>query len=208
MGRLLCPDRLRLAGALTGPNEKAGAKGSGLRILPELGRSVAVTFFYGLVDIVLRRSCHEIIGRIAVQHKQLNFVRQGTKAAVIALSLLLGWPALAGSIVQPSKSDPLLDGGPTDPCAANADYSAGTDVNGKPVAQADVAGRRVPLPDSIAIPIGPSRTAASDRRRNFGRGRQSPVATDNASNRDSSYVVLDGRKLEPLLNPPPCGAVH
>lgn len=140
-------------------------------------------------------------------------MRQGTKAAVIALSLLLGWPALAGSIVHPSKPDPLLDGGPTNPCAAGADYAAGTDVNSGPVAQADVAAGRVPLPDSVAIPIGQGLGAAPGPGHNFGprRGYRSQAVPDNASsgsNRDSAYVVLDGRKLEPLLNPVPCGAVH
>ena len=144
-----------------------------------------------------------------MQHKQFNFVRQGTKIAAIALPLLAIWPAFAGGIVQPSKPDPLLDGGPTAPCAASTDYAAGTDVNGKPVAQADVAAGRVPLPDTIAIPIGPSRGAggALGRGRNVGQGRGA-ITSDNAPNRDSTWVALDGRKLEPLLNPPPCGAVH
>ena len=144
-----------------------------------------------------------------MQHKQFNFVRKGTKAAAVALPLLVGWPVLAGSIVQPSKPDPLLDGGPTDPCAASADYAAGTDVNGKQVVAADVAGGRVPLPDSIAIPIGPRLGAGATR--NLGPGQrpgQRSGAPDNASNRDSAYVVLDGRKLEPLLNPAPCGVVR
>ena len=147
-----------------------------------------------------------------MQHKQLNFMRRGTKLAAIILPLLGFWPAFAASIVQPSKPDPLLDGGPTAPCAAGADYAAGTDVSGKPVVAADVAGGRVPLPDSIAIPIGPGRIAAPDPgpRRGFspGRSRRSQAAAGNASNRDSTYVGLDGRKLEPLLNPPACGAVH
>jgi len=147
-----------------------------------------------------------------VQHKQLNFVGRGTKAVAVILPLLAVWPALAGSIVQPSKPDPLLDGGPTDPCAAGADYAAGTDVNGKPVAQADVAAGRVPLPDSVAIPIGQGASAAPGPGRNFGprRGYRPPVTdnTSSGSNRDSTYVVLDGHKLEPLLNPAPCGAVH
>ena len=144
-----------------------------------------------------------------MQHKQFNFVLRGTRAAAVALSLLAVWPAFAGSIVQPSRPDPLLDGGPTDPCAAGADYAAGTDVNGKQVVVADVAAGRVPLPDSVAIPIGPGRAAGPGARRNVGPGRgRRPVTPDNASNRDSTYVFLDGRKLEPLLNPPPCGVVH
>src|SRR5580704_1832275 len=48
------------------------------QFLPELGRSSAVTFFYGLVDIVLWISSHEISGHIAMQHLQFNFVWHGT----------------------------------------------------------------------------------------------------------------------------------
>jgi hypothetical protein len=172
-----------------------------------------------LVDIVLRRPSHEIIGRIAVQHKQYNFVRQGiyqgTKVAALLLPLLGVLPALAGSIVHPSKPDPLLDSGPTDPCAAGADYATGVDANGKQVVAADVAGGRVPLPDTVAIPLGNNRPQAGGR--NFGRGGfgpgrgrppSFPPGTDNASNRDSTWVALDGRKLEPLLNPAPCAPVR
>ena len=166
----------------------------------------------GLVDIVLRDGSHEIIGIIAVQHGQFNFVRRGTKVAAFALSLLTVWPALAGSIVQPSKPDPLLDGGPTDPCAAGTDYAAGVDANGQPVIPADVAGGRVPLPDTVAIPLGTNRgRPAQPMSPGQGRGRgpqTGPAPSDNASNRDSTYVALDGRKLEPLLNPPPCRPVR
>jgi len=140
-----------------------------------------------------------------VQQKQFNFRWQGTKRTIFALALLAGGPALAGSIVQPSKPDPLLDGGPTAPCAAGVDYAAGIDVNGQPVVPADTAARPVPVPDSIAIPIGrhaPGQNAAQ------GPTAPNPASPGAASNRDSSYIALDGKKLEPLLNPPPCGAVH
>ena len=161
-----------------------------------------------LVDIVLRDGSHEISGIIAVQHKQFNFARQGTKIAVLALTLLVAWPALAGSIVQPSKPDPLLDGGPTHPCAAGTDYAAGVDANGQPVIPADVAGGRIPLPDTVAIPLGTNR-APQPAGQGRGPGPQAgPTLSDNGSNRDSTYVALDGRKLEPLLNPSPCGPVR
>jgi hypothetical protein len=159
----------------------------------------------GWFDIVLCGLCHEIIGILAVQHAQFNFVWRGTKIAAVALPLLMVWPAFAGSITQPSRPDPLLDGGPTDPCAAGVDYAAGIDANGRPVVPADVAAGRVPLPDTVAIPIGrgqPQGPAFGSR-----PGRRGGMP-DTASNRDSSWVALDGRKLEPLLNPPPCGPVH
>jgi len=147
-----------------------------------------------------------------VQHKQFNFVGRGTKIAVLTFLFLMPWPALAGTIAQPSKPDPLLDGGPTDPCVAGTDYAAGVDTNGRPVIPADVAGGRVPLPDTVAIPLGPNRARASQPTVPGGRRGPGPQAgpplSDNASNRDSTYVALDGRKLEPLLNPPPCNPVR
>jgi hypothetical protein len=211
VARLLSGDRLWLAGAVAeAENKKAGAFGSGLlNFLPELGRSVAVTFFYGLVDIVVFSHCHDINGIIAVQHKQFNFIRQGTKVAVFPLLLAVSaaWAGdVTGSITRPSKPDPLLDGGPTDPCAARVDYADAVDVNGKAVAPADVEARPVPLPDSIAVPIGnrPGRNPG----RNNTRSRQANGANPVTLGGDSTYIAIDGRKLEPLVNPPPCAPVH
>jgi hypothetical protein len=137
-----------------------------------------------------------------VQHKQFNFVRQGTKLAAVAWAFFGAWPALA-------QADPLLDSGPTVACAAGVDFAPGVDVSGNAVVPADTAGRRVPVPDSIAIPISRNRNAPARPAPGSGRDRQSTDnASSNASNRDSAYVALDGRKLEPLLNPPPCNAVH
>jgi hypothetical protein len=89
----------------------------------------------------------------------------------------------------------LLDGGPTSACAAGADYAAGTDANGRPVVPADVAAGRVPLPDAVAIPLGNNQGG----KRNGNRRRANPMTPG-----DSTYVTLDGQKLEPLLNPRGC----
>ena len=115
-----------------------------------------------------------------MQHTQYNFV------AVILLSLAV--PASAGTIAKPHQPDPLLDGGPTSPCAAAPDYAAGADVQGRKVVPADVGATAVPVPDSIAIPLA----------QNGHRSRVRPGMGDSA------YVSLDGRRLAPLLNPPPC----
>ena len=142
-----------------------------------------------------------------MQHKQFNFTWRGTIWAAVLLSFFAAWPVLAGAIVQPSRPDPLLDGGDTDPCAASVDYAPAMDVHGHGVIPADVDARPVPVPDSIAIPLGrtsQSQNSTTRRRPNPARNQ----VADTASNRDSSYIVLDGRKLEPLLNSPPCGAVH
>jgi len=125
---------------------------------------------------------HEINRSIAVQHVQYSFVGA-------AILVLLAGPALAAdSIAKPHQSDPLLDGGATTACAAGADYAAGTDVRGRRVAPADVAAAPVPVPDSIAVPLAQAGP----------QGRVRPGIGDSA------YVSLDGRKLAPLLNPPPC----
>jgi hypothetical protein len=136
-----------------------------------------------------------------VQHKQFNFARAGTKLTLVTLLAFALSPAWAGAITQPSRPDPLLDSAPTAPCAAGVDYAAGTDSNGQAVVPADVAARPVPVPDAIAIPL---RNAPPTD----GRWGRSSAANPQAAGRDSTYVSLDGRKLEPLLNPTPCGAVH
>ena len=150
----------------------------------------------GWFDLVLRGACHEIIGIIAVQHEQFNFVRTGTKAALVTILLLAGGSVSAGTIVHPSRPDPLLDGGPTAPCAAGADYAPGTDANGNSVIPADVAAGPVPLPDGVAIPLGG----------NPPRGRQARNRPATQLGGDRTYVTVDGKKLEPLLNPAPCPA--
>ncbi len=112
----------------------------------------------------------------------------------VPLLLLAGQPVLAGPITQPSRPDPLLDGGPTVPCAAGTDYAAGIDANGAAVAPADVAAGPVPVPDAIAIPLNQGHRTGRTRS-NTGHPGSAP---------DSAYVSIDGRKLAPLLNPPPC----
>jgi hypothetical protein len=121
-----------------------------------------------------------------MQHTQLNVVKPVAQA--LGLLVLMAVPALAGTIAKPHQPDPLLDGGPTTACATSPDYAAGTDVRGGRVAPADVAAAAVPVPDSIAVPLAQAGP----------RGRVRPGMGD------SSYVSLDGRKLAPLLNPPPC----
>jgi len=148
----------------------------------------------GLLDIVVLTVCHEISGIIAVHNRQFNFVWRKTLLVLVALFLGVCQSSLAAPITQPSKPDPLLDSGPTAACAAGADYAAGTDANGQPVVPADVAAGRVPLPDTVAIPLGSNRGV----NRGVRRGRS------NVPNGDSAYVSLDGQKLEPLLNPQPC----
>jgi hypothetical protein len=76
----------------------------------------------------------------------------------------------------------LLDSAPTTPCAAAADYAAGTDANGQPVIPADVAAAPVPLPDGIAIPLG------NNRGGNPSRGRHQHRPDSQTLGGDSTYV--------------------
>ena len=111
--------------------------------------------------------------------------------AFAALLLSAAFPAAAGTIAGPSKPDPLLDGGPTTPCAAGVDYAAGRDANGAPVVPADVGAPPVPVPDGIVVPVGPRASRSGGINPATGAG-------------NSPYVALDGKKLAPLLNPQPC----
>jgi hypothetical protein len=110
----------------------------------------------------------------------------------VSLALVLAAPAWAGTIARPTPRDPLLDGGDTAACAAGVDYAAGADATGRPVVPADVGAPPVPVPDGIAVPL--------QGRQQAGRGRSNP----NTQGAEGAYVTLDGRKLEPLLNPRPC----
>jgi hypothetical protein len=124
-----------------------------------------------------------------MQHTQFNFVRLRREVLSVALLILAAVPAQSATMAGgPSKPDPLLDGGPPSGCAAGVDYAAGTDANGNRVVPADVDARPVPVPDSIAVPLA----------RAGPRGRVRPGMGDSA------YVSLDGKKLEPLINPKPC----
>ena len=115
-----------------------------------------------------------------------NFISQELGAILV---LLMAAPALAATMAQPAKPDPLLDGGPTVPCAASPDYAGGIDVHGRPVAAADEGAQPVPVPDAIAVPLAHAAPGA--------RLRPAPSG-------DSAYVMLDGKRLDPLVNPPPC----
>jgi hypothetical protein len=142
----------------------------------------------GSVDKVLRDESHDIFNGVAMQQTQFNFVQVGT-----LLLLLAAAPAWAATMAGPAKPDPLLDGGPTAPCAQQAEYAAGSDANGHLVPPADIGAGPVPMPDTIAVPLHAGRQPQR-------RGRQAGPAVAG----DSTYVSLDGRRLEPLVNPPPC----
>ena len=156
------------------------------RILPRTWPLLATTrfseFFNAIVDTVVRRPCHEISRDFAVQQTQRNY-----KIAVGLILAVLLAPSisLAGIAVRGAPQPLLHDGtsGPCDPGLMGPDYVPGVDVNGNPVRPADLAGRRNPVPDSVLMPL-----KKQDR---HGQVEEGPV------------VALDGRALEPILNPPP-----
>jgi len=114
-----------------------------------------------------------------MQHMKFNFVCRGTNYLAVTMMLTLARPALAAA------PDPLLDGGPTTPCAAGVDYSGGADVNGNAVVPADVGAPRVPVPGTVAVPLHGNTQA-------------------KGAGRNSAYVGLDGKKLDAWVNPKPC----
>lgn len=91
-------------------------------------------------------------------------------------SILGGAPILSGAPLAPG-------GGPCDPALDLADVTPGEDVNGQPVAPADLPVPPLHLDGGIAMPLKPVPGRAGN----------------------SAYVMVDGRNLNPLINPPSCG---
>lgn len=123
-----------------------------------------------------------------MQHKQQYCVRFPRRI----LALGLGFFALAAA---PKPADPILDDGGPSPCQAGADYAAGQDVAGAAVAPADMTGAGAPVPDEVAVPLN---------QRAQGRRPGPDGGSSRTVGQDSPYVSLDGKKLDPLLNPAPC----
>lgn len=109
----------------------------------------------------------------------------------------LGFFALAAA-PDPVLKDPILDDGGPSSCQAGADYVAGQDVRGDAVPPADLGGAKVPVPDEVAVPLKQGRQARN------GGARGTPDDAAQTVGADSPYVSLDGKKLDPLLNPGPC----
>ena len=112
--------------------------------------------------------------------------QQNYKIAHALAWVILAMPVAAhAGIASRGAPEPLLhDGaaGPCDPRLASPDYVPGVDVNGNPVPPADLAGRRNPVPDGVLVPLA--------KQGRHGRLGEAPV------------VAIDGRTLDPILNPP------
>ena len=117
-----------------------------------------------------------------MQQTQLNY-KMWVWAAGLVLALFSAIPASQAAL---AAGDTILDGGPAGPCdpkSASADYAGGTDVNGHPVASADLESQPVPVPGQMLIPL------------------KAPPGRGPAPN--PIYVQAEGKKLDALLNPPP-----
>jgi hypothetical protein len=117
-------------------------------------------------------------------------VRVKYHIAVVAAAFLTGISALSA---QPGRPDPVLQG-PTPPVACAAaldgpDYVPGLDANGQAVPRADIGAERVPIPGDLLVPL-PNRRAFPPGRGGRGRGGEEPT-----------YLTLDGRRVERLVNP-------
>jgi len=116
-------------------------------------------------------------------------MKQNYHAALIGTLLIMGLvlhakAAFPAGIADPARPDPLLNppaDGPCDPALGQPDLTSGTDVEGHQVAPADLQTGPIPLQGQILVPLRPAR----------GRGG------------NSAYVAVDGKKLDPLLNPKP-----
>ena len=90
-------------------------------------------------------------------------------------------------------ADSILEGPPPNPCTQGADYVPGVDAAGQPVARADIGSEHVAIPDQVYVPL-PNRSGG-------GRGSRGPGPESG-----QPYASIDGRRLEPLINPPGCQA--
>jgi hypothetical protein len=111
--------------------------------------------------------------------------------ALIGTLLLVGLvlhakAAFPAAIADRNKPDPILSApvdGPCAPALDQPDLTPGTDVEGHQVASANLETGPIPLQGQLAVPLRPRP----------GHGG------------NSTYVMVDGKKLDPLLNPkPPC----
>ena len=117
-----------------------------------------------------------------MQHTQENY-RKAVASALLVVAVIFGAKtALSAGISDRGKPDPILSDpkdGPCDPALDQPDLTPGTDVEGHQVASANVENGPLPMQGQVLVPLkGP-------------RGRA------------PSYVTVDGKKLDPLLNPKP-----
>ncbi len=120
-----------------------------------------------------------------MQQAQQNY-RNAATGLLLPLIILVGiTTAPSAQIADRNAPDPLLreTRGPCDPALNRPDYRPGVDVTGNPVTPADLPTAKTPVPDGILIPLGRNGSPAL--------GGGGPIAS------------LDGKALDPILNPRP-----
>jgi hypothetical protein len=121
-----------------------------------------------------------------VHNTKDNFQLALIGTLLVVGAVLHAKPAFPAAIADRTKPDPILSApadGPCDPGLDRPDLTPGTDVEGHQVAPANLETGPIPLEGQLAVPLKP-RTGQGNR---------------------STYVMVDGKKLDPLLNPkPPC----
>jgi hypothetical protein len=121
---------------------------------------------------------------IAVQQAQQN-----CKKAWIAIRIGLMALAMAGSsahagIAIRGAPEPLLHDsvkGSCDPQLQSPGFVSGVDVNGNPVAPADLARAENPVPAEILVPLR--------------------SGSPKVPSREAPVIAMDGKALDPILNP-------
>jgi hypothetical protein len=112
-----------------------------------------------------------------MQHTQQNYQNwlwALALACALFLALATAFPVAAADATKP---DPILSGtadGPCDPALAQPDFVPGTDVEGHQVASADLENGPIKVPGEILVPL-----------------------------KSGGAVFVDGKKLDPLLDPKP-----
>jgi hypothetical protein len=117
-----------------------------------------------------------------MQHGQDNYVKVSFAIFCVIAAFFAANVAFA--------ADSILEGPRPDPCLDRPDYVPGVDAAGQPVARADIGAEHTSIPDQVLVPL-PTQG---------GRGRAGQASSNGP------YAVIDGKRLEPLLNPAPCPA--
>jgi hypothetical protein len=120
---------------------------------------------------------------IAVQQAQQSYKKAPAAAFAALLALAPSSFVHAGIAVRDAPEPLLHDGvkGPCDPQLGRPDFVPGVDVNGNPVAPADQARAKNPVPDDVLVPL-----------RSQGR---------NAGPGETPVLAMNGKALDPILNP-------
>lgn len=117
-----------------------------------------------------------------MQHAQQNYRGVAIWALLVVALAFSAETAFSAGIADRGKPDPILSApadGPCDPALAQPDLTPGTDVEGHQVASANIENGPLPMQGQVLVPL---KTAKGKR---------------------PSYVTVDGKKLDPLLNPKP-----